>query len=117
MPIAAPRRPRAPQAPAATTLQELAAGVPGRKLNPVAEPRPVASPVAEPQPAIGLHEASTPPEPPQTSEIAQVTTRYTHPVYIASQHKLVHPGEICPVIVDGWVKHQLEHQQGSLIRS
>ena len=54
---------------------------------------------------------------PQVGEIAQVTTRYTHPVYIASQHKLVHPGEICPVIVDGWVRHQLDHQQGSLIRS
>ena len=85
------RRPRAPKAP----VQEITHGLPTQEVE---APAPVA------------------PEP-QTAEVAQVTTRYTHPVYIASQHKLVHPGEICPVIVDGWVRHQLEHQQGSLIRS
>ena len=87
-----PRRPRTPKTPA----QEITHGL---RPQEVQAPDPAPSPVA------------------QTAEIAQVTTRYTHPVYIASQHKLVHPGEICPVIVDGWVRHQLEHQQGSLIRS
>lgn len=91
-----PRRPRTPKAPVQETLH----GLPTQEVQ---APDPAPSPV-DPAPA-------------QTAEIAQVTTRYTHPVYIASQHKLVHPGEICPVIVDGWVRHQLEHQQGSLIRS
>ena len=98
--ITAPtRRPRTPKAPAAPTLSESNQGL---RPQEVQAPAPAPAPVA--------------PEP-QVAEVAQVTTRYTHPVYIASQHKLVHPGEICPVIVDGWVRHQLEHQQGSLIRS
>ena len=88
------RRPRAPKAP----VQGITQGLPAQEVE---APRPAPAPVT--------------PEP-QVAEIAQVTTRYTHPVYIASQHKLVHPGEVCPVIVDGWVRHQLEHQQGSLIR-
>ena len=114
MTVTSIRRPRTPKAP---TPQELAAGLSGRAPSPVVEPRHVGAPVAEPNPVTALQEALAPPDPPQTAEIAQVTTRYTHPVYIASQHKLVHPGEVCPVIVDGWVRHQLEHQQGSLIRS
>ncbi len=93
------RRPRNPKAPVAPTLSEPTHGL---------RPQEVQAPDPAPAPVD--------PEP-QVAEIAQVTTRYTHPVYIASQHKLVHPGEICPVIVDGWVRHQLEHQQGSLIRS
>ena len=95
MTVTSIRRPRTPKAPVAPTLS-------GLRPQEVEAPDPAPAPVT--------------PEP-QVAEIAQVTTRYTHPVYIASQHKLVHPGEICPVIVDGWVKHQLEHQQGSLIRS
>ena len=86
------RRPRTPKAP----VQETVNGLPAQEVE---APCPASTSVA------------------QTAEVAQVTTRYTHPVYIASQHKLVHPGEICPVIVDGWVRHQLDHQQGSLIRS
>ncbi len=86
------RRPRTPKVP----VQEITHGLPTQEGE---APRPAPSSVA------------------QTAEIAQVTTRYTHPVYIASQHKLVHPGEICPVIVDGWVRHQVEHQQGSLIKA
>lgn len=58
------------------------------------------------------------PEPaPQVAEVAQVTTRYAHPVYVASQHKLIRPGEVCPIIVDDWVRHQLGHWQGSLIKA
>ena len=91
-----PRRPRTPKAPPAPEISH------GLRPQEVKAPDPAPAPVTSE---------------PQVAEIAQVTTRYTHPVYIASQHKLVHPGEICPVIVDGWVKHQLEHQQGSLIRS
>ena len=98
--ITAPtRRLRTPKAPVAPTLSEPSHGL---------RPQEVKAPDPAPAPVN--------PEP-QVAEIAQVTTRYTHPVYIASQHKLVHPGEICPVIVDGWVRHQLDHQQGSLIRS
>lgn len=98
--ITAPtRRLRTPKAPSAPTLAESNHGL---------RPQEVEAPDPAPTPVD--------PEP-QVAEIAQVTTRYTHPVYIASQHKLVHPGEICPVIVDGWVRHQLEHQQGSLIKA
>ena len=92
MTVTSIRRPRTPKAPVAPTLS----GLPTQEGE---VPRPASTSVA------------------QTAEVAQVTTRYTHPVYIASQHKLVHPGEICPVIVDGWVRHQLEHQQGSLIKA
>ena len=95
MTVTSIRRPRTPKAPVTPTLS-------GLSPQEVEAPRPESAPVT---PDI------------QVAEIAQVSTRYTHPVYIASQHKLVHPGEICPVIVDGWVRHQLEHQQGSLIRS
>ena len=103
------RRPRTSKGPVATTLQELAVGFP------VYKPTPVVAVPSRPEPEPD-QEVPVSPEP-QVAEIAQVTTRYTHPVYIASQHKLVHPGEICPVIVDGWVRHQLEHQQGSLIKA
>lgn len=99
MTVTSIRRPRTPKAPVAPTLAEIPNGL---------RPQEVQAPDPAPAPVT--------PEP-QVAEIAQVTTRYTHPVYIASQHKLVHPGEICPVIVDGWVRHQLDHQQGSLIRS
>ena len=85
-----------------------------RPRTPKAPPAPQVSAFRPEEPVIPVVAA---PEPPQVAEVAQVTTRYTHPVYIASQHKLVHPGEVCPVIVDGWVRHQLEHQQGSLIRT
>lgn len=81
----------------------------------IRRPRTPKAPVAPTLSGLRPQEVEAPE--PQVAEIAQVTTRYTHPVYIASQHKLVHPGEICPVIVDGWVRHQLDHQQGSLIRS
>ncbi len=84
--------------------------------TPVRRPRTPKAPVAPTLSGLLPQEVPVAPDP-QVAEIAQVTTRYTHPVYIASQHKLVHPGEICPVIVDSWVRHQLDHQQGSLIRS
>ena len=47
--------------------------------------------------------------------IAQVRTRYRFPVYIASQRKTVIPDEICPVIVDAWVRNQLSMERGSLV--
>lgn len=65
-------------------------------------------PAAAPEPA---------PQVAEVAEVAQVTTRYAHPVYVASQHKLIRPGEVCPIIVDGWVRHQLSHWQGSLIKA
>ena len=67
MTVTSIRRPRTPKAP----VQETVNGLPAQEVE---APAPVA----------------------QTAEVAQVTTRYTHPVYIASQHKLVHPGEVCP---------------------
>lgn len=51
------------------------------------------------------------------AEVAQVTTRYGHPVYVASQRKTVYPGEVCPIIVDGWVKHHLGNPRGALVRA
>ncbi len=65
----------------------------------VAQPVPVAAPPA-----------------PETAEIATVRTRYPHPLFIASQHKVVSPGEEVPVIVDSWVRHHLNHPNGALVR-
>lgn len=59
----------------------------------------------------------TAPVDPPVAEIAQVTTRYGHPVYVASQRKTVYPGEVCPIIVDGWVKHHLGNPRGALVRA
>jgi hypothetical protein len=47
--------------------------------------------------------------------IARVRTRYQFPVYIASQRKTLVPDEICPVIVDAWVRNQLAMERGSLV--
>ena len=52
----------------------------------------------------------------ETAEIATVRTRYPHPLFIASQHKVVSPGEEVPVIVDSWVRHHLNHPNGALVR-
>lgn len=54
---------------------------------------------------------------PPVAEIAQVTTRYNHPVYVASQKKTVYPGEVCPIIVDGWVRHHLGNPRGALVKA
>ena len=75
----------------------------------VAESPPAAEPVAEPLPPV-------PASQPETAEIATVRTRYPHPLFIASQHKVVSPGEEVPVIVDSWVRHHLNHPNGALVR-
>lgn len=84
--------------------------------------QPVPAPVvAEPPPAAKKVVAPSKPVPapqPQaeTAEIAVVRTRYPHPLFIASQHKVVSPGEEVPVIVDSWVRHHLNHPNGALVR-
>jgi hypothetical protein len=50
-----------------------------------------------------------------SAPIARVRTRYRFPVYIASQRKTIIPDEICPVIVDAWVRNQLSMERGSLV--
>lgn len=75
----------------------------------VVEPPPAAEPVAEPLPPVQASQ-------PETAEIATVRTRYPHPLFIASQHKVVSPGEEVPVIVDSWVRHHLNHPNGALVR-
>ena len=77
----------------------------------VAESPPAAEPVAEPLPPVQAPQPQA-----ETAEIATVRTRYPHPLFIASQHKVVSPGEEVPVIVDSWVRHHLNHPNGALVR-
>ena len=77
----------------------------------VAEAPPAAEPVAEPLPPVQAPQPQA-----ETAEIATVRTRYPHPLFIASQHKVVSPGEEVPVIVDSWVRHHLNHPNGALVR-
>ena len=77
----------------------------------VAESPPAAEPVAEPLPPVQAPQPQA-----ETAEIATVRTRYPHPLFIASQHKVVSPGEEVPVIVDNWVRHHLNHPNGALVR-
>lgn len=53
---------------------------------------------------------------PQTSEIVQARTRYGFPVYVPTQKKLLAPAETYPLILDSWVRNQLEQERGALVR-
>jgi hypothetical protein len=85
-----------------------------KRTAPPAEPKPFAQqpPAAIPDP--GTH-VIPPPMGRPNAPIARVRTRYRFPVYIASQRKTLIPDEICPVIVDAWVRNQLSMERGSLV--
>lgn len=56
-------------------------------------------------------------EPPQTAEVIQASTRYGFPVYVPTQKKLIAPNDIVPLILDSWVRNQLEQERGALVRA
>lgn len=94
----------------------------GRPRKVLASDDPLVAPFAVPTPpAHAAEETSTPTiQPPMerpNAPIARVRTRYRFPVYIASQRKTLVPDEICPVIVDAWVRNQLSMERGSLVEA
>lgn len=52
----------------------------------------------------------------EAAEVAHVQTRYGFPVYVPTQRKLLAPNEVCPLIVDSWVRNQLTQERGALVR-
>ena len=52
----------------------------------------------------------------ESAEVAHIKTRYGFPVYVPTQRKLLAPNEICPLIVDSWVRNQLTQERGALVR-
>jgi len=49
------------------------------------------------------------------SSLRHVRTRFSFPVYVPTQQKVVRPGTICPIVIDDWVQNQLSFEYGSLI--
>ena len=84
----------------------------------VAQPTPLADfeppALAQPEPSAALAQAE--PTTPQTSEIVQARTRYGFPVYVPTQKKLLAPAETYPLILDSWVRNQLEQERGALVK-
>ena len=74
---------------------------------------PAISPAADP-PVLAKTEGS--PAPVQTAEVVQARTRYGFPVYVPTQKKLLAPAETYPLILDSWVRNQLEQERGALVR-
>jgi hypothetical protein len=67
-----------------------------------AEPAPIPEPEPEPKPTV--------------AEVATVKTRYSMPVFIPTQKKVLAPGILYPVIVDNWVKRQLSLPAGAVVK-
>jgi hypothetical protein len=72
-------------------------------------PVPPLSSAEAPKPDLAVEDVVTP-------EIVQAQTRYGFPVYVPTQKKLLAPNEIAPLILDAWVKNQLEQERGALVR-
>lgn len=74
--------------------------------------------LAEVQAAVTAIEAAVETaEPVQTAEVVQAQTRYGFPVYVPTQKKLLAPNEVYPLILDAWVRNQLEQERGALVRA
>jgi hypothetical protein len=84
----------------------------------VAQPTPLPLADLEPTPAVPASSDAVQAQPaaPQTAEIVQARTRYGFPVYVPTQKKLLAPAEIYPLILDSWVRNQLEQERGALVR-
>jgi hypothetical protein len=84
-------------------------------LQPIPEVEQAVSPPA-PTAASAPLSLVEPAPPAQTAEVIQAKTRYGFPVYVPTQKKLLAPAEIYPLILDAWVKNQLEQERGALVR-
>lgn len=92
----------------------------------VAQPTPPPLPELEPSfpaassaadaPVLAKTGGSPAPAPAQTAEVVQARTRYGFPVYVPTQKKLLAPAETYPLILDSWVRNQLEQERGALVR-
>jgi hypothetical protein len=92
-----PTLPPLPKAPAAPVLEPVA-------IEAAPAPPVIAEPLVELTPRS------------ESAEVAHIKTRYGFPVYVPTQRKLLAPNEICPLIVDSWVRNQLTQERGALVR-
>jgi hypothetical protein len=99
-----------------------AAARPTPAIRPI-EPAPKAAPPAPVliEPELAAPPPPAPPQPiespTQTAEVVEVQTRYGFPVYVPTQKKQIAPADVVPLILDSWVRNQLEQPNGALVRA